>query len=150
MSSLPVDQQRWKIRIFLGVVAASLADRIYLLWRFGFQHTRSDDVLFLEGVRNMAEGIFREPYLYGQNHDPALESLLAVPLLWASIPFHVALPIIISLLALVPFLSFAGWHYRQEHSAWPPYSLPYLPASKPAAHPVPGRRPPLVAPVGGA
>lgn len=110
------DEQRHRL-IFLVVLVATLIDRLYLLITFGTTHTGTDDVIFWNVANDMAQGIFREPFLYGQNYNPALESLLAVPLLWSGAPAYIALPISTSLLALLPFLSFALWHFRRKEFA---------------------------------
>ena len=104
---------RWHRAVFWCVLGCSVIDRLLVLIQFGFQYTGSDDVIFWNVASDMAKGIFREPFLYGQNYNPALESLLGVPLLWAGVPLHVAMPLITSLLALVPFLSFGLWLLRQ-------------------------------------
>lgn len=108
------DRQR---AIFWFVLLCTLVDRIFLIWKFGITHTGTDDVIFWDVARDMANGLFREPFLYGQNYNPAIESLLAVPLLWATVPMNVAMPIATSLLALLPFLVFAFWHLRERNIA---------------------------------
>lgn len=96
----------------LAIVLA-VCDRLWLLLRFGVRHTGTDDVIFWNVAMDMAKGIFREPFLYGQNYNPPLESLLAVPLLWAQVPPWWAMPLVTSFLALAPFLAFAWWHRRR-------------------------------------
>lgn len=108
------DRQR---AIFWFVLLCTLVDRIFLIWKFGIAHTGTDDVIFWDVARDMANGLFREPFLYGQNYNPAIESLLAVPLLWATVPMNVAMPIATSLLALLPFLAFAFWQLRERNIA---------------------------------
>jgi len=106
-----------KRAIFWFVLLCAVVDRVLLLIHFGFKHTGTDDVIFWDVAKDMARGIFREPFLYGQNYNPAIESLLAVPLLWATVPMNVAMPIATSLLALLPFLAFAFWHLRERNIA---------------------------------
>lgn len=91
-----------------------VVDRTQVLLRFGFLHTSSDDVVFWAVANDMAHGLFREPFLYGQNYNPALESLLAVPLLRAAVPVYLAMPLVTSLLTLLPFVSFACWHFTRK------------------------------------
>ncbi len=113
MEQLASGTVRWGRWIFWAVFACTLIDRLILLLSFGVSHTGSDDVVFWMVAADMTQGVFREPFLYGQNYNPALESLVAVPMLWMSVPMHVAMPLSTSLLALLPYLSFALWHYRR-------------------------------------
>ncbi|MBS1569345.1 MAG: hypothetical protein JST45_07855 [Bacteroidetes bacterium] len=96
------------------VLICVLVVRTATIVEFGMRHAGSDDVLFWNVANDFAHGIFREPYVYGQNYNPALESLLAVPLLWCHVPMHTAMPVSTSLLALLPFISFSLWHKRSK------------------------------------
>lgn len=91
----------------------ALLDRSILLQVFGFLHTGTDDVIFWNVAADMAKGIFREPFLYGQNYNPAVESILAVPLIWLGLPIPIAMPLVTSALALAPFFSFGFWYKRR-------------------------------------
>jgi len=103
---------RWSLTAWWFLLALVITDRILLLSGFGFTHTGSDDVLFWNIANDMLHGQFREPYVYGQNYNPPFEPLFAVPMLAIGLPFHIAMPVITSVLALFPFLSFAWWHRR--------------------------------------
>lgn len=96
------------------VLICVLVVRTATMVEFGMRYAGSDDVLFWNVANDFAHGIFREPYVYGQNYNPALESLLAVPLLWCHVPMHTAMPVSTSLLALLPFISFSLWHKRSK------------------------------------
>ena len=98
--------------IILGAI-----DRLHLLLEFGFRWTGTDEVIFWEMARDYGHGIFHEPYLYAQNYNPALEALLGAPFLWFGLAPWIALPIVTSLLALLPFWSFAVWNQRQGNVA---------------------------------
>lgn len=80
------------------------------------------------GANDYAQGIFREPYFYGQNYNFMLESLVAVPFVWLGIPLHWALPLSTILLATFPFLLFAIVLFKRKHytSAYIFLSLPIL------------------------
>ena len=106
---------RWPVIAWWFLLALVITDRILLLVGFGFTHTGSDDVLFWNIANDLLHGLFREPYVYGQNYNPPFESLFAVPLLAIGLPFRIAMPVITSALALFPFLSFAWWHKRNGH-----------------------------------
>ncbi len=105
------------VAIWCITLMCLVAVRISAITHFGIQYAGSDDVLFWTVANDFAHGIFHEPYLYGQNYNPPLESLLAVPLLWSNVPIHVAMPIITSLLAIAPFVSFSYWHMRKREWA---------------------------------
>ncbi|MFZ1688172.1 MAG: hypothetical protein WAU70_12155 [Flavobacteriales bacterium] len=105
---------RWSTidAIFWVVLLLSVVDRLFLLDAFGFRYTGDDDGIFWQAARDFGHGVFHEPYFYGQAYNPMLEALLAAPLLWLGVPPYIALPSITSLLALLPFWSFALWHRR--------------------------------------
>lgn len=91
-----------------------LANQLLLLFLFGFRYTGSDDVLVWNVGFDYEHGIFREPFMYGQNYNPALEALLAVPLLLLRLPPHVVYPVITQLCAVLPFIAFAFYFRRKE------------------------------------
>ncbi|MBS1940047.1 MAG: hypothetical protein JST38_04125 [Bacteroidetes bacterium] len=110
--------KRWPLAVAWWLVFLSLLGaRAATIVQFGMRYAGSDDVLFWNVANDFAHGIFREPYVYGQNYNPALESLLAVPLLWCRVPMHVAMPMATTLLALLPFISFSLWHKRRSEWA---------------------------------
>lgn len=98
--------------IALGAIA-----RAIILHRFAFTHVGIDDALIMQVAIDYGNGLFREPYLYGQNYNPMLEALLAAPLVRVGAPPWIALPAITSLLALLPFWSWAIWALRKGESA---------------------------------
>ncbi len=81
-----------------------LADRVRYLVRFGFVYTDGDQVTFWNQAADIARGIVREPCLYGQSYNVPVESWLAAPLILAGAPAYVALPVVSTSLALLPFL----------------------------------------------
>lgn len=109
MKALRSETDAWSKGAFAAAVGATLIDRLMVLIGFGLRYTGADDVVFWTAASDMANGIFREPFLYGQNYNPALESLVAVPLLWLGAPIQAAMPVATSILALAPFLSWAAW-----------------------------------------
>lgn len=80
-----------------------LGYRIYVLTVFGFVYTDSDQTIMWLGARDYAEGAFHEPRFYGQDYNTMLEALLSVPLLKCGVSLHLALPLITSMLALLPY-----------------------------------------------
>ncbi len=51
--------------------------------------------------------------MYGQNYNPMLEALLGSPFMRLGAAPWIVLPIVTSCLALLPFWSFALWHFRR-------------------------------------
>lgn len=96
----------WSLLVLL------LADRALLLFHFGAAYTGTDDVVQWLAASDRLQGVFREPYFYGQNYNFMLEALLAAPLLVA-LPHHVALPLATSALALLPWVVFSVAFRRQ-------------------------------------
>ncbi|MBK9177394.1 MAG: hypothetical protein IPM46_13880 [Flavobacteriales bacterium] len=90
-------------------------ERAMLLAGFGFTHIGIDDALIMQVAKDYGHGIFREPYLYGQNYNPMLEALLAAPFVRLGAAPWIVLPIITSALALLPFWSMAIWYLRRGH-----------------------------------
>lgn len=99
--------------LLIALLLLVLLDRLLLLTNFSFVFTGSDDTLYWQAAVDYARGIFREPFFYGQNYGYMLESLCAVPLLWLGIPPYVALPLVTSVLALLPFVLLAFAFHRQ-------------------------------------
>lgn len=93
---------RWSVWIIIGL---TIAERAWLLTVFGFRYIGIDDALIQQVAIDYGHGVFREPYLYGQNYNPMLEALLAAPFVRWGTPPWIILPAITSLLALLPFWS---------------------------------------------
>jgi hypothetical protein len=101
----------------LILIALGAIDRAVTLFVFGFRYTSFDDAIFWQGARDYAQGIFHWPYVYGQDYNPMLESMLAVPGVWLGVPYAILMSLVTSLLALLPFWSFAIWHHRRGDGA---------------------------------
>lgn len=101
----------------LAVLAlGTLITRLQALALMGWRYVGMDDTVIWNIARDYAHGIFREPYMYGQDYNPMLEALLAAPFIRLGVePWHV-LPVITTLLALLPFWSFAWWHYKRGNT----------------------------------
>ena len=98
-----------------ALIALAALERAWLLLHFGFTHIGIDDALIQQVAIDYGNGFFREPFLYGQNYNPMLEALLAAPFIRLGAAPWIALPIITSLLALLPFWSLSLWCLlRQE------------------------------------
>lgn len=101
--------------LFVWLLVLLFIDRIALLFNYGFKFTGSDDMVFWQAATDYANGIFHEPFFYGQNYNFMLEALFAVPLVWLKVPHFIALPIVTSLLAIFPFIYSAAVSYKNNH-----------------------------------
>ncbi|RYM36097.1 hypothetical protein ERX46_03625 [Brumimicrobium glaciale] len=90
-----------------------LLNRFFILKEFNFQYTGTDDLVFWQAAVDYSQGIFHEPYFYGQDYNFALESILAVPLLLIGIPAFIALPLVSSFVGIFPFFVFAIALFRK-------------------------------------
>ncbi|MBI3234125.1 MAG: hypothetical protein HYZ42_08795, partial [Bacteroidetes bacterium] len=99
--------------VFLLLLAFLIADRLVLLFNFSFDYVGSDDLIYWLGARDYSQGIFHEPYFYGQDYNFMLEALFAVPLIKLNVPFNYALPISTSFISLFPFILFAVVLFRK-------------------------------------
>lgn len=88
--------------------------RIYVLNIFGFVYTDSDQTIMWMGAIDYSQGLFHEPRFYGQDYNTMLEALLTVPLIKAGVPVFIALPIVTSLLTLLPFFLIALLTYYNK------------------------------------
>lgn len=90
--------------IFLLVVGLVAIDRWNLLELFAFQYIDDDQAVLWHAVDDFSKGLFYEPRFYGQSYSSSLEALLATPLYLLGLPLNYSLPIVTSLMSLVPFL----------------------------------------------
>jgi hypothetical protein len=98
-------------------------DRIVTLKYFGFVYTDIDQTVIWNGAMDYSNGVFHEPFFYGQNYNFMLESLLAVPLLWMNIPVYMALPCVTTTLSLIPFIALAVYFRKSHNYFWACLSL---------------------------
>lgn len=104
---------RWGLGALWALLILGALDRAYLLFVFGFQYIGIDDALIQQVAIDYGNGIFREPFLYGQNYNPMLEALLAAPFVRLGAAPWIVLPIVTSFLALIPFWSCAWWSRKR-------------------------------------
>ncbi len=120
--------ERWGVAALWTLIVLGVLDRLHLLVVFGFRYIGIDDALIQQVAVDYGNGVFREPYLYGQNYNPMLEALLAAPFVRLGLPPWIVLPVVTSVLALLPFWSFAWWCLRKGRvpAAWAFALLPLL------------------------
>lgn len=94
-------------------IALSVVDRLGLIYLFASRYVSTDDSVMWHAAVDFAHGRFHGPYFYGQSYGPMLEALVAAPLVRTGIPLNVLMPGVTSLLALLPYWSFALWFHRQ-------------------------------------
>lgn len=104
--------------LFAFLLSLVLVDRILTLFAFGFEFTDIDQLVLWNGAIDYSQGIFHEPFFYGQSYNYMLESLLSVPLIWAGIPIYKALPIITTCITLFPFITFAILLFKRKNYFW--------------------------------
>lgn len=114
--------------IFYFLLFVLVIDRFFLLTIFNFQYVGNDDLIFWHAVKDYSQGIFHEPYFYGQNYNFMTEAVLAVPLYKMGLPIHLCLNIVTGLLSLFPFILFATLLYRNNyfHAAFICLLIPVL------------------------
>ncbi len=93
--------------LFFGILAFVIVLRCLILVDFAFNIYDSDQSIMWNGAIDYSHGIFHEPRFYGQAYSTMLEALLAVPLIWLSVPVYIALPVITTVLTLLPFVLIA-------------------------------------------
>lgn len=99
--------------LFLGLLLLGALDRAHILY-LTIGHASDDLTVVWLAAQDYAQGVFHEPFFYGQNYGVMLEALLAAPFVALGADPAVAVPIVIAFLAMVPFWSFAVFHFRQR------------------------------------
>lgn len=94
---------------FLLLLMLVLLDRWLSLAAFSFQFVDSDQTVMWYAAKEFAAGNFHEPRFYGQNYNSMLEALLAAPFT----PYFISLPLVSSLLTLLPYTLFAALAFRK-------------------------------------
>jgi len=104
--------------LFIVFLLLMLTDRAITLFHFGFVYTDIDQLVMWNGAYDYARGIFHEPFFYAQPFNYMMEAFLAVPLLWMRVPVYIALPIITSILSLLPYIALAIFFNKRNQSFW--------------------------------
>lgn len=99
------------------LILLTIIERAYVLAVFGFRYIGIDDALIQQVAIDYGHGIFREPFLYGQNYNPMLEAVLAAPFVRLGAAPWIVLPIITSVLGLLPFWSFSLFALKKHAPA---------------------------------
>ena len=90
--------------LFVLMVAVTLLVRAVIFFQYNCVFVDGDQPISWLAARDYANGIFSEPRFYAQDYNTHMESLFAVPLLWAGIQVFYALPIATHFIFLFPYL----------------------------------------------
>jgi hypothetical protein len=112
--SLSTLKKQYKL-VFIFLLLLVFVNRFLVLFYFGFKFTGSDDLIFWHMAKDYSEGVFHEPFFYGQDYNYPLESIFAVPLIWLNVPYFIALPLVTSLLTVFPFCLFSFVLFRKKY-----------------------------------
>ena len=99
------------------LLALGVIDRAIVIGGFGGRYVSSDDGVIWVAAMHYGQGIFHGPYYYGQNYGPMLEALIAAPFTRLGIPLWWLMPIVTTVLGLLPYWSFALWHQKHGRTA---------------------------------
>lgn len=116
-------------RILLwGLLALGLMDRAFAVVQFGAKFLSTDDAIIWAAAVDHAHGLFHGPYYYGQNYGPMLEALVAAPFIRCGAPLWWVMPIVTTVLGMLPYWSFTIWHlaHRRTNAAICFAALPLL------------------------
>jgi hypothetical protein len=106
--------------LFIGLL---LIDRSISLIHFGFVYTDIDQLILWNGAIDYSNGLFYEPFFYGQAYNYMLEAVIAVPLIRLNVPVFIALPIASSIIALLPFMVLGLVLFVKQKHFWAYLSL---------------------------
>ena len=99
--------------LYLFLLVLLILDRIILFVNFSFKYVGSDDMIFWQSATDYMNGVFHEPYFYGQNYNFMLESIFAAPFLFLGVPYSIIFPVCTSILSLLPFVYFSVVLFRR-------------------------------------
>lgn len=120
---------RW---VFALIVTFTLIDRAWMV-HTTMGHASDDIVVVWLGTTDYAQGVFHEPFFYGQDYGVMLEAWLAAPFVWAGCDVVTTIAVLFGLLAILPFLAFA-LHHRQRGEWWPAMLFAAMPLLLPVEH----------------
>lgn len=101
--------------LFLILLGLLLVSKAISLVGFSFEYTGNDDLIFWQMAKDYSQGIFHEPFMYGQNYNYGIESLFSVPLQLLGVPLRYALPITTAWMGIFPFVVFAFGLFKKKH-----------------------------------
>ena len=102
--------------IYLLILALVLIVRYLVLINFAFKYTDSDQSIMWLGLKDYSKGIFHEPRFYGQAYNSMLEALFTVPLYKLGLAAYKALPIVTSILTLLPYIIISLFAFLKKNT----------------------------------
>ncbi len=96
-----------------------LLNHFLIFFSINLNYIDSDQPFLWIGALDYSQFHFYEPRFYGQDYNTFMESLFAVPLMWAGLPAYYAVPIATHIIFLFPFLFSAIYlffHQRKEQA----------------------------------
>ncbi|MGV9013058.1 MAG: hypothetical protein ACOH13_10735 [Flavobacteriales bacterium] len=100
--------------LFWGVVLLGILDRIHL-FSITIGYTVDDLTVVWMAANDYAHGVFHEPFFYGQDYGVMLEGLLAAPFVRLGADPIIAVPVVMAVLAMLPYWSFASYEYHRRN-----------------------------------
>lgn len=114
----PVLRQRYLYSGTLLLLLIVCIYRLRVLQMFAWWYTDSDQGVMWMAARDFSRGDFHSLYFYGQSYNVLLESLFAAPLILLGMPVEKALPLITSVMCLLPFFSLGLLVLKYRKSTW--------------------------------
>jgi hypothetical protein len=102
--------------VFWCIILLGLIDRAHLL-QITIGYASDDLTVVWMAARDYANGIFHEPFFYGQDYGVMLEALLAAPFVHFGADPIVVVPVVMAFLAMMPYWSFAFFQYIRSKPA---------------------------------
>jgi hypothetical protein len=105
--------------LFYFLVFATLLDRFHSLYIFGFRVIDDDQAVMWNAANEFSRGNFYVPRFFGQAYNTHFEALMAVPLYILGMPLNYCLPLITSLMTLIPFyiIAILAFKHKQYHTS---------------------------------
>jgi hypothetical protein len=111
------------LTLYIVLIIICILYRGFLVIHYGSQFVDNDQALMWNGAAAFAHFMFPEPCFWGQSYGSMFESAVAVPLLWARIPIHWAMPISATIVGFIPYLFISMLLYRKDRK---PYAFSVL------------------------
>lgn len=100
--------------IFYLLLLMLVVSKVLTLIHYGFEYTGTDDLIYWHMAKDYSEGVFHEPYFYGQAYNFPIEAYFAIPLLKLGLQPYLALPTSATFLSVFPFLFFSLILFRKK------------------------------------
>ena len=105
-----------KLLGLLGIIliVCLYAFRFFLLVNYCFKYVDNDTAIYWHAVVDYANGVFHEPFFYGQNYGLMPEAFLTVPLYWLRVPLWIAVPLVSMFVYTLPFIIVAASTWKRD------------------------------------